>query len=200
MTLINQSTISDYNEDIIEKNKKDKEYYNYILKHIECVKRAWETYFLPLLEENFIIESVSTSELKDAIRKAGENIQNHDGSKFGDDEFDSYRAKYYPTIKEKNADPDTKSIIEDEYEKAWDHHVKCNPHHPKHWIDPITGEKKDMTLEYIVEMICDWEGVSLYFNDNALRWYENDAIDEKECFTDNTRRIVDDILYNLIHK
>ena len=57
-----------------------------------------------------------------------------------------------------------------------------------------------MSLDAIIEMICDWEAMSDKFNTNTLQWYEKDAKDEKACFSPKTKIIVEDILYNLIHK
>ena len=57
-----------------------------------------------------------------------------------------------------------------------------------------------MTLEAILEMICDWEAMSLKFGTNTLNWYETKAIDEKKCMTSNTKDIVEELMYNVVHK
>ena len=56
-----------------------------------------------------------------------------------------------------------------------------------------------MTLRAIIEMICDWEAKSLKFKSNTLEWYTNDAEDEKAAMTDNTKKIVEELLFNVIH-
>ena len=56
----------------------------------------------------------------------------------------------------------------------------------------------DVSLIDVIEMICDWQAVSFMFKGNILSWYENEAIDEKECFNANTRQIVDYIMYQLL--
>ena len=57
-----------------------------------------------------------------------------------------------------------------------------------------------MTLDAIVEMLCDWEAMSLKFNTNTVEWYKNEAIDEKKAFSLNTKAIVEDLLFNILHK
>lgn len=198
--LINQSEINSKNENIADKNRKDNEYYCYIKKHINNVREAWHRYFERFLTDDFAtIDLVSKEDFINAIKQARINIEHHDDTKFLDDEFDAYRAKWYPTAKELELynDEIQKQIMEDAYEAAWKHHYTHNPHHPKYWVNE-DGTIRDMELAYIIEMICDWQAVSFMFNDNTLSWYENEAIDEKECFSANTRQIVDYIMYQLL--
>jgi hypothetical protein len=56
-----------------------------------------------------------------------------------------------------------------------------------------------MNLDAIIEMICDWEGVAIYFASSTTDWYENKADDEKKVMTSNTKAIVEFILYNILH-
>jgi hypothetical protein len=69
-----------------------------------------------------------------------------------------------------------------------------------HWVDPETKIPRDMSLRAILEMICDWEAMGLKFKSDTLNWYENDAKDEKAAMSTNTKQIVEELLYNVIHK
>ena len=197
--IITETTFLSDEFDNLEKTKKDEEYLEYIKDHILNVKRSFVNYMIPLLKKNNISSMISDEDLKAAIIKAAESVQHHDDSKFGDDEFDGYRARWYPTQKEKNGDQEYQDLIRAEYDKAWEHHYTVNAHHPLHWVDPKTKIAKDMTLDAIIEMLCDWEGMSLKFGTSTLSWYEKDAKDEKATLSPNSKAIVEELLYNVLH-
>ena len=54
-----------------------------------------------------------------------------------------------------------------------------------------------MSLNYIIEMICDWLAMSMYFKSNFIEWY-NKAKKEKNAMTKNTKDLVDEILFNVL--
>lgn len=56
-----------------------------------------------------------------------------------------------------------------------------------------------MPYEYIIEMLCDWIAMSYKFGDSTIKWYETEADDEKKCFTDKTKKIVEYLLYEKIN-
>ena len=153
--IITETTFLSDEFDNLEKTKKDEEYLEYIKDHILNVKRSFVNYMIPLLKKNNISSMISDEDLKAAIIKAAESVQHHDDSKFGDDEFDGYRARWYPTQKEKNGDQEYQDLIRAEYDKAWEHHYTVNGHHPLHWVDPKTKITKDMTLDAIIEIGFD---------------------------------------------
>ena len=195
--ILKETAIIGVENDCLEKNKKEKEYLDYINTHIANVKKAYEIYFKPLLLSYNLVNGLSDELFKEAIREAEVNIDKHDESKFGDDEFDGYRAKYYPTEAEKLLSDEDQRNIMDRAELCWEHHYTNNPHHPKYWIDKQTGEIKDMELVYIIEMICDWQSFSIKSNnesDSAWNFYTTKAIDEKKAMTDNTKQLVEAIL------
>ena len=101
-------------------------------------------------------------------------------------------------IKTGDGDLASKSNLEERYQECWKHHYTVNAHHPEHWLDHENNTCTDMTLEAIVEMICDWEAMSLKFGTSTLKWYET-ADDEKRCFSVKTKEIVEDLMYNVIH-
>ena len=196
------SMIYNFNDsnDAIERCKKEKEYLEYIKEHIRLVKHAFVLYFAPLFYANTVSEYFSNQELKLAIKELAEIIDTHDASKFGDAEFDGYRAKYYPTRRELDGNDAYKGAVEERYEECWKHHYQTNDHHPMHWVDPETNTPRDMSLRAIIEMICDWEAMGLKFNSDTLKWYEEEAVDEKKAMSTNTKQIVEELLYNIIHK
>lgn len=174
----------------IEVINKEKEYLNYIENHVNRVKKAYNDYFVPLLNiDNMDTTNFSFQELKDAIREAEPIIDNHDLSKYSSIEFYPYRMKYYPTNTEKN-DKELMEINKEKYKNAWIHHYKNNPHHPEYWVNDINSSINDMELKYIVEMLCDW----MSFGDNTKEWYENKAVDEKEAMSERTKLIVEELM------
>lgn len=186
-------------DESLEKNKKQKEYIDYIENHRLNVQKAFNLFFLPLLDkENLLLNTVSDEELKEGIKKCAVNIIDHDASKYSDDEFDGYREKYYPTSREK-ADEDFQEKVNERSEKAWESHYHNNPHHPLYWKDESTGEFKDMQLEYIIEMICDWASFSLDKGDikELYTWYAS-ADKEKSQMTDKTRLITEELMNNFV--
>lgn len=197
--ILNETALVFDDNDSTERNKKELEYLNYINEHISYVKKAYELYMLPLLDKTSISTLVSDKELKDAINTVGSRLKDHDASKFSDSEFDGYRAKYYPTTREQAGDESLKNDIDERYEECWKHHYENNPHHPEHWLDHENNICKDMTLDAIIEMLCDWEAMSLKFNTSTVDWYTNNANDEKRCFSAKTKSIVEDLLFNVLH-
>lgn len=191
------STIVD---DTIQRNLKEKEYLDYINEHISLVKKAYMMYFYPLMNKEIISEYFSNEDFQLALKTAVEKIATHDASKFSDSEFDGYRAKWHPTDKETHMDQEYIDMVTEAYDLAWIHHYSVNDHHPKHWVDPKTGEIANMTLPAIIEMICDWEAMSMKFDTNTMDWYENKAKDEKSAMSTQTKNIVEEIMYNIIHK
>ncbi len=99
------------------------------------------------------------------VREAGEMIgvdrrqlQMHDLSKFGLEEFPHYARNFHGD----RADPDG-------FARAWLHHIHYNEHHWQHWIFPDAFTPKDSRVEkgvvempetFALEMIADWMGAS----------------------------------------
>lgn len=203
-TIINEDAIVynfDGNNDSLERNQKEQEYLEYIKQHIGLVKRAFVMYFAPLYIKNNISTLISDEELHQAIFDLAKIINTHDASKFGDAEFDGYRAKYYPTTKELAGDDAYKGAVEERYAECWKHHYTTNDHHPKYWVNQDSKIARDMSLRAIVEMICDWEAMGMKFNSDTIKWYESDdSKDERESMSTRTKQIVEDLLYNVLHK
>ena len=109
-----------------------------------------------------------------------ELIQEHDDSKFSEEEFEPYAQKWF-----------NNSGKTPEYEEAWKHHWMNNEHHPEFWL----GE--DMPYIYILEMICDWGSFSIKsgdFRELSKFYYEKAKDDEEKNLSDNTKIIIEEIL------
>ena len=203
MGLILENAIIFDEEDSVARNNKEQEYLEYIKEHIYLVCMAYKKYFFPYLQDDTLTINcpyVSDNEMRYYINQCGLHISNHDASKFSDDEFDGYRVKYFPTLKEENLDDEKQKEIDARVDECWEHHYKNNPHHPKYWVDSETGAPTDMKLDAIIEMICDWCAMSEKFHNDVREWYEKDAVEEKKAMTDNTKQMVEFILNNIINK
>lgn len=86
----------------------------------------------------------------------------HDLSKFSPQEFVAY-AKYFYINKDE---------FKEEFDKAWEHHYKNNPHHWDHWLDE-KGVPQRIFGQYLEQMIADWEAMSLKFGGSAQEYYLN---------------------------
>lgn len=171
--------------------ERKEDYDSYLKKHINNVVRAYQEYIKPLLHYDFDIECPFTlDELEKAIGDLDRHIGLHDFSKWSEDEYEPYREHWNPTEDEVSSNME-KSINNIEYEEAWAHHKANNPHHPTYW------EGKDMPLSYILEMICDWIGVSEVYHSNLIDWYESKASTEKKAMSKKTKSIVEYLIYKV---
>ena len=167
LSMINEG-LEDYQE----------EYKKYIIDHKARVKQ-----FADWLKEN--VPEVF-DELPD-IEVFYDIIEEHDDSKFGEEEFEPYAQKFYGP-QDINGKP-LKFVPG--YEEAWKHHWTHNEHHPEFWL----GE--DMPYIYILEMLCDWGSFSIDKGDLtelSKYYYENAKDDEEKNLSDNTKEIIEEIL------
>ena len=146
------------------------EYKDYVVAHKERVKK-----FADWLEENCqeVFEDVDLDAFHDIIEE-------HDESKFSEEEFEPYAQKWFG---DKKKTP--------EYDRAWEHHYMSNEHHPEYWL----GE--DMPYLYILEMICDWGSFSIDKGDlkELSDFYFNKAKEDPEKnLSEATKEIIEDIL------
>ena len=151
-------------------DKYQEEYKQYIIDHKDRV-----TQFAEWLLENLpdLFEDIAPEDFM-------ELIEEHDGSKWSEEEFEPYAQKWYGDGKETR-----------EYELAWEHHWSNNEHHPEYW------DGEDMPLIYILEMICDWGSFSIASGNmkELSDFYFNKAINDPEKnLSENTKEIIEDIL------
>ena len=143
-----------------EQKEKERLYKDYVIEHRRNVKNAWT-------------EMKNNSVVMDYLRTvAGFDrdildylITNHDNSKYGVDEWEPYRKNFFPlNLKEKF---DNKN----DFDRAWEHHYMSNFHHWNYWYKMNMVDS--MTINFVVEMCCDWIAMSTKFGGDAYHWYLN---------------------------
>ena len=182
--------------------KMREDYFSYIKDHIDNVLKAYTQFFENLNKETYKSEKIHYDDIIVAIRNCKVTIQDHDTSKYSDEEFEPYRRKFHPTEFEKvkyEEDEIYRSFVDETFDLAWIHHYTNNSHHPLYWKEVASENIKDMSLEAIIEMICDWEAMSMKFNTDTIEWYKTKADKEKSQMTEKTKEIVEEILFNIIH-
>ena len=190
-TKINLFGFIESDEDLSSKDEgnklieKENEYMNYISTHVDRVIKAYER----LRDEILVNEG---QEYIDAFAIMNRLIGKHDESKYSDDEFDAYRAKFYPVD-----DSGDKEEIDEAFEAAWRHHYQNNPHHPEYWYDFENKTiREEMPLHFIIEMIADW----MSFGDNTLDWWNNSKegkLQKSIILSPNTIKTIEYILNKL---
>ena len=164
----------------MDENKK--KYNEYLKTHISNVKKC----FFDILDILADSGEFTPSELKD-IKNI---VENHDRSKYSEEEYYPYLRNFYPE------NEDQKNANKKDYDSAWNHHQKSNPHHWQYWIlirDGGVEKILDMDKRYVIEMLCDW-GAFKYVNPDstAHSWYEK--MKDKMKLSDNTRKLVEKYL------
>ena len=177
--------MSSYNDILIAKKE---EYMRYIKEHVNNVIRAFDEF-----SNNEWLGKGMDSEIRQAVANLIENrkIPNHDASKYSDEEFEPYRRHFH------SVDALEKEESEEDFEEAWKHHYTTNSHHFEHWIDS-EGNPTEMDLESIIEMVCDWEGMSYKFGGSAKSWFDENK-DKKVILHPNTKEKVEKILLLFCH-
>jgi len=56
------------------------------------------------------------------------------------------------------------------FDKAWEHHYKNNPHHWNYWLDEKSVPRR-IDGKYLEQMIADWEAMGLKFGGSAQAYY-----------------------------
>jgi hypothetical protein len=146
------------------------EYRTYVVEHKERVKQY----------ADWLKENLPGLFNEPGLEDFDELIEEHDESKFSEEEFEPYAQHFYGT-----KDNDF------EFDKAWEHHWLNNEHHPEYW----NGE--DMPYIYILEMICDWGsfGIKEENYKELIDFYYSEARDDEEKnLSDNTKKIIEEIL------
>jgi len=144
---------------------KIKQYYNYLKYILEHKKNVFKTCWK---------------------RKLYLHAITHDLSKFSPQEFIPYAEwfyGYYGVKLEKDYNHEQlnngMSCVSNNYlecksnfNKAWEHHYKNNPHHWNYWLDD-KGVPQSIPNQYLGQMIADWEAMGLKFGDTAQAYYLN---------------------------
>lgn len=139
----------------------EKRFKSYVDDHRDNVKRAWN-----MIKDNVhIIDYIKTqtNNISFLIATIDSFINAHDMSKYSLAEWEPTRINFYPVDDQEKED----NIAA--YEKAWEHHYTTNMHHWNWWAK--TGNKDKMSLEFVIEMCCDWVAMSIKFGGDAYHWY-----------------------------
>lgn len=157
---------------------KVQEYKDYIEEHKNNVTEAWNKIKNLMTNgdyENFNIIPFIVDNL----------VVLHDKSKYSKEEFEPYRQKFHPNEGE---------IVDEElFEKAWQHHLSENMHH---WQSMQRNEWKSMfTMEYTMEMICDWLAMAKKFNKSHRTYYEKNK--DKIVLIDKQKELLE-FVYGLL--
>lgn len=143
------------------KESQQKAYLAYIENHVSNVYKVYQ-------QIKGDLKSIITL-TDDEWKTLEHNILEHDASKYSDEEFEPYRAHFYPV------DEDEKKSSEEAFEEAWKHHYSVNPHHWNYWLTNAEGNPGnvlEMDKIYLIEMICDWMAMSLVKGGTAKSYYE----------------------------
>lgn len=117
----------------------------------------------------------------------------HDLSKLLPDEFIPYMKQFYSgrQIKDENGE----FISYADFDMAWNHHQKRNPHHWQYWLLTMDSGKTfplEMPARYWKEMVADWRGMSKTVGGTTLYWYSKNR--DKIQLHPTTRRYVEDMV------
>lgn len=184
-------------ENIEEIQKMEEKYNNYIKRHKEAVINSFED--MMSCPEIMDLDYFQNQDIIDRLRS---EIQNHDESKYSEEEYEPYRKHYDPIN-------DEEALNTEEYECAWLHHYSNNPHHWEYWcvLNPDTGcfELKDDIDEeeykfYEIERLCDWCAMSRQFENRVKDWVEQNSekIVQPDFIIDFQNRLIDIIDRNEI--
>ena len=161
---------------INNEEEQDRLYSDYIKEHVANVRKACNLY------SDLILESLSIMELKDELLN---RVNNHDKSKWSEEEFKPYAQYFYPIEGE---EPNIEI-----FNKAWQHHYKNNDHHPEHYHQD-NKESIAMTDIAIAEMLLDWIAMTFKFKTPMKKWYRDNK--EELNFNSETLMKVDSIMNN----
>ena len=164
-----------------EYKKAYEDYTAYINEHRTNVKKAYD----------YLVKIGVISDKWFDLKK---NIENHDRSKYSDDEFIPYAKRFFL--------PNGKELYKEEFNKAWLHHIHNNPHHWNYWV-LVDGKNEITALEmptiYVYEMICDWLSFGFKKGDLTEIKSFNEAKRNEYILHPNTRKLVDEIIEKIVN-
>lgn len=157
-----------------------KEYDLYLIDH----KRGVKMCLYLLATEPTLIKNLSDNKIKEIAMK-------HDLSKYSKEEYQAYNDRFYG-----------EHYNQEEFDKAWLHHIHHNPHHWEHWLLLDDGEVKALEMPniYILEMVADWGSFAYNKKDSTelLTWYSNNKY--TMVLHPNTRKKVENLVITLSNK
>lgn len=140
----------------------------YTDEHIATVKKVWEDIKLRYDCMDRIYSELLDKDQQQKecfISGVDQQILHHDMSKYSVDEWEFYRRNFNPVNDEE------KENNRADFEKAWEHHYTNNLHHWNWWA--LHNKQDKMSLNFVIEMCCDWIAMSIKFGGDALTWYKS---------------------------
>ena len=156
-------------------NRKELEYNIYLDTHRANVKYAYIKYL------NVLIEALGLSE--NDVDKLDLRVENHDKSKYSYEEYDGYRAHFFPIDEEKG-------FADSAFENAWRHHYQYNDHHWEYY-KTIYG-CCEIPKPALAELILDWIAMSMNPSSKAYDYYEKNK--DKIKLNAETRKLLEKAL------
>ena len=160
------------------------EYKNYIDTHRENIMKAFSAYGKDLCS----ILNINYADLE-------ERLADHDASKYSKEEFEGFRAYYFPTLEEE-LDIENRGLRKKQYDAAWLHHLRNNAHHPEFWMymdDKNEVNYTPMDKIHVAEMLLDWAAMGIFFKKTAYEYWF-DSIHVKPLHN-STRALIDFIIH-----
>lgn len=121
----------------------------------------------------------------------------HDASKFSAIEWSPYVNRFYgakPVVLGTTGYMH-KSGDDLDFDAAWEHHWRNNPHHWQYWLD--NGIPAEMPEVFIREMVADWRGAGLTQGKPDLReWYT--ANRDKIVLAPRTRQLAERFIHEVL--
>ncbi|MDA3856436.1 MAG: DUF5662 family protein [Candidatus Woesearchaeota archaeon] len=157
-------------------------YEMYIAEHTSNIEKAFNDFTSQLNTSDTILKNFTG----ERYEKLEYNIDNHDNSKWDNEEFAPYRKNFFPV------NPEEKET--NEFESAWNHHQKTNPHHWQYWLMWSKGETKALEMSYIatLEMLLDWTAMAYKFKDTPSKYYDKNK--DTMLLHKKTRSLVEELL------
>lgn len=167
-----------------EFEKADSAYNKYLYDHISNVMKGYEW-----------IKEHTPELLEGTTPNLEAELINHDASKYDDIEYDAYNEYFYGDKKTPE--------IEYNFDVAWNHHQKNNPHHWQYWVvlkDSGGMVPLDMDYESIIHMICDWWSFSWKSGNlhEIFDWYKKNKANQ--TMSDKTRDVLEQTLEHIKNK
>jgi hypothetical protein len=131
-------------------------------------------------------------ELLAAVTPHGERLREraaiHDASKFGPDERVPYIWLTEFHRRRHAGDPmEYPDGVAEQVERAIQHHLAANRHHPEFHADP-----NDMSEIDLIEMVCDWTAMAQEFGQNggSARGWADKTVGHRVAFDAEKRRFI----------
>lgn len=122
----------------------------------------------------------------------------HDWTKFTLAEWGPYVDFFYRgEPSSKSSSGQVRKVASIEFEHAWNHHQKLNPHHWQYWVlipDEDGGGGLEIPETYVREMLADWAGAgeAITGKVDPAGWYRKNG--SKMILHDKTRVMVEAML------